>query len=87
MGRQIQEDRVQGWLGYRSRPSPEGNEGKAVGRCHAYFVAYSNSPVMSRFRLKVCSGSLSVSSNDICGMFLYLRGRKKKKCQGICIIV
>lgn len=47
--------------------------------CQAYFVAYSNSPVISRFRLKVWSGSRSVSSNDICGMFLYLRGGEEKK--------
>lgn len=47
-------------------------------RPSAYFVAYSNSPVRSRFRLKVWSGSLSVSSKDICGMFLYLKKREEK---------
>ena len=52
-------------------------------RPSAYFVAYSNSPVRSRFRLKVWSGSLSVSSKDICGMFLYLRKERGEKSRNM----
>lgn len=52
-------------------------------RPSAYFVAYSNSPVRSRFKLKVWSGSLSVSSKDICGMFLYLKKKREEKSRKV----
>lgn len=55
----------------------------AEDRPSAYFVAYSSSPVRSRFRLKVWSGSLSVSSKDICGMFLYLRKEREEKSTNV----